>query len=84
MTEELKEKLNPISDAFFDWLKELTIENWCRPIEEPIEKFVTYDDDNGFALSELYKEYENDEETIKEIDKYLNQIVRNVNNLICC
>lgn len=80
MTEELRKKLNPISNNFYEWLQKATVDNWREPIADPIDTFCNYDDGAGAELARLYSEYENDEETLKEIDSYLNQVVEAVNN----
>lgn len=80
MINELKKKLKSISDSFYEWLQKATVDNWREPIADPIDRFCNYDDGDGAELARLYSEYENDEETLKEIDSYLNQVVEAVNN----
>ncbi len=80
MTKELEAKLNPISNAFYTWLQKATIDNWRKTIEEPIDTFVNSDNEAAQELTELYNEYENNQDTLEEIDRYLNQVVESVNN----
>ena len=80
MTKELKKQLHEISQAFYDWLSKMTVENWREPIEEPIDTFCNYDDEAGAELARIYAEYEDDPKTLNEIDLYLNQVVEAVNN----
>ncbi len=80
MTSELRKQLKTLSNKFYDWLKQSTIENWREQIPDPIDTFCNYDDEAGVELSKLYSEYENDKETTAEIDKYLNIVVEAVNN----
>lgn len=80
MTKELQDQMHDISQKFYSWLKKMTVENWREPIKEPVDTFCNYDDDAGKELARIYSEYENDEETTAEIDRYMNQIVEAVNN----
>lgn len=80
MTKELKKKLHDISQPFYSWLEKMTVENWREPIEDPVDTFCNYDDEAGAELAGIYSEYENDEETIAEIDSYLSRVVEAVNN----
>lgn len=80
MTKELKDQLHDISQKFYTWLQKMTIDNWREPIEEPIDTFCNYDNEAGAELARIYSEYENDEETKAEIDRYMNQVVEAVNN----
>lgn len=80
MTKELKSQLHDISQQFYTWLERMTVENWREPIEEPIDTFCNYDDEAGSELARIYSEYEDDETTLAEIDRYLNQVVEAVNN----
>ena len=80
MTKELKNQLHKISQDFYEWLQKMTIDNWREPIEEPIDTFCNYDNEAGAELARIYSEYENDEETKTEIDRYMNQVVEAVNN----
>lgn len=80
MTNELKKKLHDISQTFYSWLEKMTVENWREPIEDPVDTFCNYDDEAGKELARLYSEYENDDETTAEIDGYMDQVVKAVNN----
>lgn len=80
MTKELKSKMHDISQKFYTWLEKMTVDNWREPIEDPIDTFCNYDDEAGAELARIYSEYENDEETTAEIDRYMNQVVEAVNN----
>lgn len=80
MTKELKKKLHDISQTFYSWLNIMTVENWREPIEDPVDAFCNYNDEAGAELAEIYSDYENDEETTAEIDRYMNQVVKDVNN----
>ena len=80
MTSELKKQLKSISNKFYNWLEQATIDNWREPIIDPIDTFCNYDDEAGLELSNLYSEYENDKDTIAEIDKYLKAVIEAVNN----
>lgn len=80
MTKELKNQLHKISQDFYDWLKQATIDNWREPVDDPIDTFCNYDNEAGAELASLYEEYENDEVTLREIDGYLGRVVEAVNN----
>ena len=51
MTKELKNQLHKISQDFYDWLKQATIDNWREPIDDPIDTFCNYDDEAGAELA---------------------------------
>ncbi len=57
MTSELRKQLKTLSNKFYDWLKQSTIENWREQIPDPIDTFCNYDDEAGVELSKLYSEY---------------------------
>ena len=80
MTKELKDQLHDISQTFYSWLEKMTVENWREPIEDPVDTFCNYDDEAGKELARIYSEYENDDETTAEIDRYMDQVVKAVNN----
>lgn len=80
MNKGLKDELRTISQAFYPWLEKMVKDNWREPVEDPIDTFCNYDDAAGAELARIYSEYENDEATLAEIDRYLNQVVEAVNN----
>lgn len=80
MEKELKSRLKPISTAFYEWYRRMVIDNWRKPLEDPVDTFVNYDDDEGKELGQIFSEYSDDEETTEEIEEYFGLVVEAVNN----
>lgn len=80
MNEDEKKELNQISNAFYSWLKEKIVENWYQRIPEPVDNFIHYGGEAGERLAQIMQEYEGNDEALKLIDSYFEQVVRSVEN----
>ena len=78
MNEEEKRELHELSNEFYSWLRRKIIENWYQRIPDPVDTFVHYGDEAGERLGQLMQECEGDEQKLKLIDSYFEQVIRSV------
>ena len=80
MEAEEKKELNELSNEFYSWLEGKIRENWYQRIPDPVDAFIHYGGEAGKRLGQMMQEYEGNEQQLKLIDSYIEQVVRTVEN----